>query len=182
MESVPILNQRLIDYFGLETNSGLPMFRIVWADDETEKRLVDETEMGISLPYPEVREVRKYPYMKHLFVLERLVVVPDENVHELPTSRLSYEPLWSYCDHNRNFLYPIWDATKFVIDTLYAALGKASMAKYVDSEKNTTKEGREARISELQKELFENETETGDALRYKEGIVVPNNYLKDEES
>jgi hypothetical protein len=50
--------------------------------------------------------------------------------------------------------------------------------KYVDSEKNTTPEGRDQRISEMQMELFGDETEVGDALRYKEGIVVPSNYNK----
>ena len=51
--------------------------------------------------------------------------------------------------------------------------------KYVDDEKNTSKEGREQKINELQGELFGNETDTGDALAYREGIVVPNNYKKD---
>ena len=53
---------------------------------------------------------------------------------------------------------------------------RKSLAKYVDSEENTTPEGRDCRITKLQEELFGNETETGDALRYKEGIVVPTNY------
>jgi hypothetical protein len=74
----------------------------------------------------------------------------------------------------------MWEATKFIVDTLYAALGKRSMAKYVDDEKNTTKEGREERIKTLQDELFGNETETSDALRYKQGIIVPNSYEKDK--
>ena len=73
----------------------------------------------------------------------------------------------------------MWEATKFIVDTLYAALGKKSLSKYVDDEKNTTKEGREQRIKEIQSELFGNETDTGDALRYREGIVVPESYKKE---
>ena len=179
MESIETLNQRLIDFFGIDANTGQPIFRIVWANDQTEKRLVQETDYGLQLLYPEVREVKKYPYLKDFYVLERLVVVPEIDLDELPTSKLSYEPLWTYCNDKRESVPPIWDATKFVVDTLYAALGKKSLAKYVDSEKNTTKEGRDQRIIELQQELFGNETETADALRYKEGIVVPESYKKE---
>ena len=65
------------------------MFRITWANDETEMRLVGELDNGIQLLYPEVREVKKYPYLKDFYVLERLVVVPDINKEELPTQKLS---------------------------------------------------------------------------------------------
>jgi hypothetical protein len=59
------------------------------ANDETEKRLMRHMDSGIELLYPAVREVKKYPYLKDLYVLERLVVVPDVNRDELPTSKLS---------------------------------------------------------------------------------------------
>ena len=179
MESIETLNERLAEHFGRELTSDRHIFRIVWANDQTEKRMVDITPEGFKLLYPIVMEVKKYPYLKDLYVLERLVVIPDVNQEELPTSKVSYEPLWAYCNDKREPVPPIWNATKFVIDTLYAALGKQSMAKYVDDEKNTTPEGREQRIQELQDELFGNETETSDALRYKQGIVVPSSYKKE---
>jgi hypothetical protein len=180
MERIETLNQRLIDHFGLDSDTGRAMFRITWANDELEKRKVLESEFGVTLLFPEVREVRKYPYLKDLYVLERLVVVPDINKDELPTQKLSYEPLWAYRDDDGHPLPPLWTPTKFVIDTLYAALGKKSLRKYVDSEKNTTIEGKEQRITELHAELFGNETEVGDALRYKDGVVVPSTYEKGE--
>lgn len=179
MESLETLNQRLEDHFGVDTITGRTIFRIVWANDETEKRLVGELDNGVQLLYPEVREVKKYPYMKDLYVLERLVLVPEVNQNELPVSKQSYEPIWAYCDANRNPVPPIWDATKFVIDCLHAALGKKSLRKYVESEKDTTEEGRQERITNLQNELFGNETNTGDALAHKQGVVVPNNYKKE---
>lgn len=178
MESIATLNQRLIDEFGIDSSTGQPMFRISWANDETEMRLTDVTDDGVQLLYPVVREVKKYSYLKDTYVLERLVVIPEENLKELPATKLSYEPIWAYRDGDNNPLPPIWPATKFIVDTLYAALGKKSMAKYVDDEKNTTAEGREQRISELAAELFGNETETGDAMSYGEAIVVPRNYEK----
>lgn len=179
MESIETLNTRLRNFYGIDSNTARPIFRIVWANDQTEKRLVDTLDGGLQLLYPIVREVKKYPYLNNLHVLERLVVVPDVHVGELPTQKLSYEPIWAYRDEKGNPLPPIWPATKIVVDTLYAALGKVSLAKYVEDEKFTTKEGRDLRIMELQQELFGNETETADALRYKEGIVVPSSYKKE---
>lgn len=176
MESIETLNRRLVDEFGADSDTNQPMFRIVWANDQLEKRLTEYTEKGTALLYPIVMEMKKYPYLKDTYVLEQLVVVPEMNMKELPASKLSYEPIWAYRDGDDNPLPPIWPATKFVIDTLYAAMGKKGLAKYVDSEKNTTPEGRELRISELAQELFGNETETGDAMKYGEAIVVPNSY------
>jgi hypothetical protein len=179
MESIETLNQRLVDEFGKDSDTGHPMFRIVWANDETEMRLMDRSDEGIQYLHPVVREVKKYSYLWDTYVLERLVAVPFENLKELADVKISYEPIWAYRDGENNPLPPIWPATKFIIDCLLAALGKHSLRKYVDSEKNTTPEGREARISELQEELFGDETETGDAMRYGEAIVVPNNYKKE---
>jgi hypothetical protein len=181
MESIETLNTRLVDFFGTDSNSGKPMFRIVWANDETEKRMVGETENGVQLLFAEVRLVKKYPYLKDLYLLEQLVAVPDMNIDELPTQKLSYEPLWAYCNDKRIPRPPTWPATKLIIDTMFAVKGVHSLRKYVDSELNTTEDGRQERIKLIHEELFGDETETGDALRYKEGIVVPNSYQSTEE-
>lgn len=177
-ESIETLNSRLVEHYGIDSSTSKAMFRIVWADDELEKRLVEESDWGVRFLFPEVREVKKYPYLKGFYVLERLVLVPDVNLAELPSQKLSYEPIWTYRDKNNGPLPPIWSATKFVVDALYAALGKKSLRKYVDSEKNTTPEGREQRIKDLQDELFGEETAISDAVNYKEGIFVPNKEFK----
>jgi len=180
MESIETLNDRLTEFYGADSVTGRPIFRIVWANDQTEKRMVESSEKGVQFLFPEAQIVKKYPYLKDLYVLERLVIVPDFQRAELLDLKVSYEPVWAYCNADRNPVPPVWWATKFVVDTLYAALGKKSMAKYVEDEKNTTKEGREQRIQEIQAELFGNETETTDALAYKEGIVVPDSYKKED--
>jgi hypothetical protein len=172
-ESIESLNQHLIDHYGMDSDTGRAIFRITWANDETEKRLMAFTDFGVQLLYPEVREVKKYPYLKDLYVLERLVVVPEINREELPTQKLSYEPIWAYRDANNNPLPPIWDVTKLIVDTLYAALGKKSLRNYIEPE-----EGKEERIAKIQEELFGNDTSVGDALAYKTGIVVPNKEFK----
>jgi len=173
MESIETLNERLSEHFGHDSDTNDPIFRIVWSEEQFEKRLVSYTDSGIQLLFPEVRKVKKYPYIRHLYVLERLVLVPEDDRNELAGLKKSYEPIWTYCDGERNPVPPIWTATKFVVDTLYAALGKTSMANYVE---DTSQEEQERRIAKLHDELFGNETETTDALRYREGIVVPSSY------
>lgn len=178
MESIDTLNARLVEHYG-DDGAGKAIFRIVFSDDQIEKRKIN-VKAGVHLLFPEVYEMKKYPYIQGMYILERLVEVPEVDEEELLQIKVSYEPIWCYCDADRNPLYPIWPATQFIVDTLYAALGKKSLAKYVDSEENTTPEGREQRIKKLQGELFGNETETMDAVAYKEGVVVPTNYKKEE--
>ena len=177
-KEINYINKQLTDNFGVDTITGKPIFRVVWADDQLEKRRVNTLDSGIELLFPEVREVKKYPYMKAMYVLERLVLVPTENEQDLPTQKQSYEPIWAFCNQAREAVAPTWPASKFIVDTLYAAMGKKSMAKYKDDEKNTTEEGRQQRIDTLQDELFGDES----GLMGKthpgvgEGIVVPSTY------
>lgn len=162
------INQHLIDHFGLETSTGQAIWRCVWSDDQYEKRLIHTTPEGLILSYPEVKEVPKYDYFEHKYVLERLVVVPEIQERELPVSKLSYEPLYIFEDVYGNALPPKFEACKFVIDAIYAAQGKKSLRNYATIEGDPIK-----RFKELEEALFGNETEVGDALHYKEGIVVP---------
>ena len=172
MESITTLNQRLIDHFGLDTVSSKPMFRVVWADDQTEKRLMDTSESGAQLLRPAVREVKKYGYLSEVHVLEQFVVVPDFQQEELADAKVSYEPLYAFPQG----ITPSWEALKFIVDTVHAAMGKKSLRSYVDPD--ASEGAKEERIAGIHQELFGNETETTDALRYKEGIVVPSNYQR----
>ena len=178
MEQITTLNQRLIDHFGMDSDSRKAIFRIVWADDEVEKRKMNTLDSGIQLLYPVVREVKKYPYIREMYVLERLVVVPDFQREELADVKLSYEPVWVFKDAANNPLPPTWDPVKLIVDTLYAALGKNSLKKYMDPD---ISEGvKEERVAKLQEELFGDESglfgKTTPGAH--EGIVVPPTYEK----
>ncbi len=177
-ESVESINRQLRDQFGISTESSEPIFRIVFSDHQKEKRLVDTTDKGIVLLQPEVREVPKYQWIRARFVLEQLVLVPDPNIKELPTSHVSYEPLWIFETQKGVYLPPRFDAAKLIIDTMYAALGKSGLKKYVDPKEGQTLDERKEEVEVIVKELFGNETETGDALAYGEGVSVPSNYEK----
>ena len=177
-EPIDSINKQLVDHFGTDTITGLAMWRVVFSEDQFEKRLGtydDFTPSDIYLrTVTEVREVPKYrQWIKERYVLERLVLIPDVNVSELPTQKQSYEPLFTFENaFNGEYLPPKFEAAKLVIDTLYAAIGKKSMIKYLDMLKEGTPEAKEARINKLQEELFGDEsnllgrTITGEAVAY----------------
>lgn len=179
MERVEDINIRLREHFSVAWNN-LPIYRIVWSEDQFEKRFTNYTDSGIALLHPEVRLLPKYKqWIQNKYILERLTVVPEINRSEL-TEKISYEPIYVFEDKHSNPLPPKWEACKFVIDTLNAAVsGDGSLkVKYVDP-MISDPEHVQKRIENLQEELFGNETEVTDALKYREGVMVPSNYKKE---
>jgi hypothetical protein len=186
-EPIDLINKQLVEHFGSDTVTGLPMWRIVFSEDQYEKRLGtydDYTPGGIYLrTVTEVREVPKYKQWIHeRYVLENLVLVPVVNEKDLPTQKMSYEPLWVFQTGSGQYLPPKFEAAKLIIDTVYASMGKSSIAKYKDPDAGLTiQECHERKVKEidnLQKELFGNETLVGDALAHKQAVIVPRNYKK----
>ena len=175
-EPIESINQQLIDLFGLDTATGQPIFRIVWSEDQLEKRLTDRSEKGLILPFPMVKLLPKYQWIKEKFVLERLVVVPEQNIKELAGIKLSYEPLWVFKGKNEEYVPPTLWAAKFVIDTLYAAMGKTSLAKYVDEAEKYPEEAKRQRVKKLEEELFGDESNLLGRTVTGEAIVVPQSY------
>ncbi len=174
-ETVETINQRLIDYYSTAWN-GLPIFRIVWSEDQFETRATKYTDAGLELIYPIYKELPKYrQWIHNKYVLERYVVVPEVNAQQV-TEKLSYEPIHVFEDGAGNALPPKWEAANFVIRTLLAAQGKKSMRSYVEDLDN--EETKHERLDKLQEELFGNETDVGDALAHKEGVGYTTSNLK----
>lgn len=177
-ENLKLLNNKLNDIYGRTEN--LPNFRVVWSEDLLEKRLMSHTDEGFQLIIPMVREVPKYKqWIQQKYILEGLTVVPDMVETDL-VERLSYEPVWVFEDKNGNPLIPIWPAIHFILEQIKDNQRTAGMTKYPDP--GETREQRELRLKELEEELFGNETDTGDALAYREGVTVPNNYQSRKEN
>jgi hypothetical protein len=179
-ESIKSLNLQLINEYGIDSITGRAIWRIVFSEDQYEKRLGtydDYTPGGIYIrTVTEVREVPKYKQWIHeKYLLERLVIVPEQNQDELPVSKLSYEPIFVFENRGGEYLPPKFEICKIVVDTIYAAQGKKSLAKYKDPEANKEESLalRRMRIDNIMEELFGDETDIGDALTYKEGIIVP---------
>jgi hypothetical protein len=157
--------------------TGMPIFRIVWSDDQLEKRKLNVTETGIQLLTPIVKEVPKYgQWINHRYVLERLVIVPEINKEELMDKKLSYEPLWVFQNGSEEAVAPTLWGCKFIIDAVYAATGKKSLRKYVDEEAQKSEELREARINKLQEELFGDESGLMGTTVTGETVIVPQNF------
>ena len=161
-----IFNQRLLDYFGKFELSDKPKYRIVFSADEKEKRVVNIP--GYST-FSE--EVPKYPQIRPpKYILESLQ--PTSSL-EL-TVKESYEPLWVFGekgDPNGEPIEPSWVAIEFILNLLH----NRSHAPYVASEDGTL-ESRRAEADKLYASLFGNETNVGDALAHKQGVIVPRNF------
>jgi len=178
-EKIDTINSQLKNEFGVDTITGIPIYRVVWSDDQFEKRMSKYTANGIELLHPQLVEMPKYrQWIKHKYILERLSFVEVETGEnaQMTVSKVSYEPIWTFQMRNGEYLPPKWDVCKIVIDTIHAAIhGTKDLVKYKEV---NDPEAEKARIGALQQELFGNETEVGDALAYKEGVVVPHNYEK----
>jgi hypothetical protein len=174
-ESLDVLNKRLKEHYGFFATTNNPKFRIVWSEELTEKRFrMNTTEVadGVYKESDEVVEVKKYEYLDNKFVLEEMQAVENSTSQGLCTN-LSYEPRWVYGrwgDPYGESLPATWTVTKFIIDEMLSKRGrKKSIEK--DPEIAETPEEKQIRLDALVKELWPNETETGDAMAYKEAIT-----------
>ncbi len=149
-ESIETLNKRLVGIFGKFEN-GEPNYRIVWSTDQIEKII---TEAGEAVEKP------KYYASRNRHILERLTPVP---ISSNLTTKLSYEPVWTFQDKFGNALPPKWEAIFMIISTINANIHSTSnMAKYKDPAIDPEAEAE--RLKVLENELYGNETSTGDAL------------------
>lgn len=186
VETIESINENLLRAFGTEIMAGsLPKFRVVFADDELEKRLMTHTDDGFELLYPEVREVKKYSdhIYKGFYILERLVPVAgsiEEGTTDL-TTKVSYEPAWVFRDKHGNYLPPLFDMCVFVAESMFAAAMRAGThVKYKDPALDP--ELRKKELDSMMEKLFGEESDVADALHYREGVVVPRNYENTAES
>lgn len=172
------INELLINHFGTDTITGLPMWRVSWAPDHFEKRFgkyIDYTESGIFIrEVTEVRELPKYPHLQKHYVLEHLVGVPEFQQKELAGAKISYEPMHPFWDNNMEYLPPSFVVSKFIIDTVNAAMGYGSLKKYIDpdADGNNGLENQRQRVKEIRDGLYGNETHVGDALSSKTGVFL----------
>lgn len=193
-KEVEVINQRLVDFYGIDTFSSNPIFRVVWSNDQFEKRLMEYTDGGIALLYPEVREVPKYRnWNPNRYILERLVIVPEEQQKELAGLKVSYEPLYTYEDGRGNYLPPKLEATKFIIDSVLSAqavhkafiTGNESIdrltTRYSDPEntQEAAMAAKTARINNIIDELGGDESSLmGSTIDCGSASFVPQNFVK----
>lgn len=184
VEKPETINRRLVDHYGKTEDKA--NYRLVWSEDEFEMRETEFTPEGFHLLRPEVRLLPKYKqYIQDRFILERLTVVPTFQQHELPKDVLSYEPIWVFEDpRTAEIIRPAWMACKFIIDNIHKNIEGAGMYtkyKHPDAGLNPEQlvEKKRAELQEVEQSLFANETETGDALAYREGVGFTTSKIKE---
>jgi len=174
-ETITEINKQLADLFGIDTASLRPMWRVVFSDDQYEKRLTEYSDKGTLLVRPEVRILPKYKqWIQSKYILEHLVGVPEDNIDELAGNKTSYENLWTFEDKNGNYLPPKIEACKFIINTVHAAMhGTGNLKKYNDPENS-----QEAYLAERKKtvdglilELFGDQSSLGGSTKTGESVA-----------
>lgn len=170
---VELVNKRLVEDYGRFSTTDKPIWRVIWSEDQLEKRWVTHTAEGWELVHPTVMEVPKYrQWINNKYVLERMVAIPEFVENEL-VEQISYEPVWVFEDKYGNPLPPVWSAVRLVVEQVYKAAANAVGAKYKDPELCDPKDAKEiqaAKIDKLVEELFGNESEVGDALAHGDGV------------
>ncbi len=180
MENIESINRQLVDLFGVDTVTGREMFHVSFSDDQYEKRYGtydDFTREGIYLrTVTEVREVPKYKqWVSGKYILERLTVVPDINVQDLPVCRLTYECIFVFENFKGEALPPRIDVAKIAIDSLLAAQGKTNLAKYKEDFSQYSPEAQNKRINEMMEYLWD-PSDYADSAIAGQGVAVPQNY------
>lgn len=183
MESIETLNKRLVDRYGKYLDDR-PMFRIIFSEDITEKRLVTHTKDGFQLLNPEMAEVPKYrQYIHGKHILEGLRLTQELLPNNTISEKIDYECVWVFEDGNDRPVYPVWLGIELILESVRCAQ-EGNNTKYEDPliAENDPKIGhevKEARLKAIQDALFPNDNDITDALAYKEAIVVPRNYTKE---
>ncbi|MET0785170.1 MAG: hypothetical protein ABWY25_00490, partial [Paenisporosarcina sp.] len=107
------------------------------------------------------------------------------NQKDLPTQKLSYEPLWTFIGSNGLPVPPTTQACKFIIETVKEAMQNRTVGKYSKAEtdpnapitsENEFLDHEKQKLDNLQEELFGEQSGLKQALVSGEGIVVPPNY------
>lgn len=180
-EHIDTINQRLRDFYGIDLDSSNQRYRIVWSDDQYEKRRGDFNHIDSNGQFQKLVSgvclVPKYKYLPHQWVLERLYDVPEGT--EL-IEKKSYEPVWAFGDKDPR---EYWDAVKVLVDVIVENIFKGKervhqnnqLAKYKEDQSQwNTKEAIKQRVEALKKVLYQDETPLADAIHFGEGISVPN--------
>ena len=170
-ESIESINERLLNEYSRDISNGKANYRVVWSDDQYEKRIMTHDDNGNELIMPEVRIVPKYKqYIRHRYILERLT--PIEGETDL-VEKMSYEAVWTFQDGRGKYLPPWFEACRFIVENILMNMAvKNYYAKYKDT---MSKEQYLAELQKMEDELFGNETDLTDNLHYGSGIVVPGN-------
>lgn len=174
------INTRLEDYYGQLDNK--PKWRVSWSDDQFETRygdFEDRNKEGTLIRC--VGEWRQLPkYRQYInpgrWLLERLMEMPSFTSKF--ATKLSYECLFAF----KVDQIPNWVVVRAIVETVNKNMEQAGIyTKYKDPDRDPkeAEANKEARLQGLEEALFGNETETGDALAYRQGVGFTTSKIKE---
>lgn len=162
---------------------GDPLFRVVFSDDQTERR------EGIYTDYHgdiylrtvrEIREVRKYPWIKEKWILERwadgkLAYHPSLIIEDSKDG--VYVCVYVFQDKYRNYLPPLLKVCQIVISNLLHPRN-LSQALSQDKEIEAKEEEREIDAIEQELKIQSDESATKDPKSRRESASI--GYIKNK--
>jgi hypothetical protein len=123
------INKRLLENY--RVLDGRPIYRIVWSDDQLEKRFSNKWTdwcgpIIIRSEYSATRTIKKYWYINPpCWVMEKLIFLPSswhvkELVKELVEAQNgTYEPIYPFRDSRNNPLPVVSDVVDFILERLH---------------------------------------------------------------
>lgn len=165
---------------GLQMGAGnRPLWRIVWSLEQTERRLGTYRDFipGTNIllrEVTEIREVPKYPWVKPRWLLEKLMYAPCPDLPET-LDKPHYELIYVYQNLADEFVMPVWELTKFLIDNINLGAEEAARRNpYMNPEKWEALMHEEDRKKEekIYDELLQESSPIASALGDKEGVSM----------
>ena len=172
-----LVNRKLKDLYGQDLLSQA-IYHVVWSDDEIEKRFsyFEDYIPGTNIlirKVQEVREVKKYNFLKSQYILEKLFV-NKHNTEILDNTTLSpractYEPLWAFgFDKQGKPLRPIWRAIEIIIDSAMNPPRKLTPSEINDKEFEKMRKDEELMMelmnTHIKSDTFHSSVQDGDTV------------------
>lgn len=184
MEDIKRLNLKLDETYGRYDNNR-PIFRIVWADSQVEKRMGTFREfLGPLFLREETKlaERKKYPEIKDRWVLEHQIPIPEVYRYDFDSILLggySYEPVWIFNGPGDTYQVPIWDACQELCTlAIYGPEKKLTLTDMIEADEKEF-----AKAVQKNLEILENDDPIIPNLVHAgEGIFVPSSFERENVS
>lgn len=169
------VNQLLLSKYGKAVDRDLPKFRVVRAEEETERRLGNFGLLDFNgNPVGSercIKTVQKYPFLGPCWVLEMYCGVPNQEIHDAVQAPYTYEPLFVLLGPNEEPLDLAWLPIEMAVKFYYEAkeAPKLTDADFRKMEDDNLKKEQEKVFEELGGNY-----NVADALHYKQGVAINN--------
>lgn len=160
---------------------GDPLFRVVFSDDQVERRLGNFTDTHGGLfvrQVTEVREVRKYPWIKEKWILERWAsgeLAAHKDLREVKNG--VYICVYVFQDPKQEYLPPLLKVAEIVINNL---LNPRRQAEALQEDQKVWDKKEEDELNKIEEEIKigSDISKTEDPKSVKETMSV--GYAKDQ--